>query len=98
MLKIMKVARVLPVAVSKGIHKVIINYRFSDDGLNTIPDVKPDYVGEYATLKVLQPVSDPNAAENEKLSEPISIYDNSSLASRAFFILVNSILILLLAT
>lgn len=88
-------ARVLPVAVSKGRHKVIINYRFSDDGLNTIPDVKPDYVGEYATLKVLQPVSDPNAAENEKLSEPISIYDNSSLASRAFFILVNSILILL---
>ena len=90
-------AGVLPVAVSKGKHKLLINYRFSDDKQNTLPDKKPEVVGDYASLRVLEPVSDPNTVDFENISKPISASDNNSPLSQIFFTLFNLVSVLFLS-
>ena len=64
-------ASTLPVFLPKGKHDLIINYRFSDDGQNIFPLRQPTVLGDYAVLRVLQPV--------KSLQEVDSIDAGSSL-------------------
>ena len=82
-------ANVLPVAVSKGRHKLVINYRFSDDGQITVPDIQPVYIGEYASLRVLEPVNDLNKVELQEMLKPIAVAETTSLTSKLFFNVLN---------
>ena len=87
----------LRVSVSKGSHYLTLNYRFSEDKQTTFPEKQPPSLGDYATLRVLQPVSiaQNSDLELDKTLMPMSTYDRASFTSQAFFGLINLISLLI---
>ncbi len=82
------------IPVSKGSHKLMINYRFSEGNDSVMPDNQPETIGDYASLQVYEPVSLASQEGIEKTSKLISASDNVSLLENLFFKILNFVMIL----
>ena len=82
------------IPVSKGSHKLMINYRFSEGNDSVMPDNQPETIGDYASLQVYEPVSLASQVGVEKTSKLISASDDVSLPENLFFKMLNFAMLL----
>ena len=72
------------IPVSKGSHKLLINYRFSEGDDSVVPDKQPATIGDYASLQVYEPVSQAYQLGIENTFRPILASDDTSLLKNLF--------------